>query len=341
MKSVALKTKFSAQTKPFTDVVGLELGAGYSQGVPAVRLRKKEGRTELLAFDFLSLPDKLPLRPDEADELKVWSLPRPFQAPHAALAITSPLSFLRHSSGIYNEAEDEESLQFSYRTLSRALAPEVPPILAGIPDFQAAWAARLFPESHYPTACSLQVSAAAAINTFLAAPLLDSLSGTAAVLFVFSGHTSLAAFKDSRLVLYREHPIGYGHLREAISSQMRIEPSLADSVLEDTFVDPTPMIEPVLRTLFRQVEISHDYLSRRRNCETNNFFVCGLPSGFKYWAAEFSRMLNFTLTHFLPFDYVEKTTRPDKDTKNFASLPTVAPFLITALGAARAVLEDV
>jgi len=100
MKLAALKMKFSAQAKPFTDVVGLELGADYSQGVPAVRLRKKEGRTELVAFDFLPLPGKLPLKPEEADEPQVWSLPRPFQAPHAALAITSPHTFLRHSSGI-------------------------------------------------------------------------------------------------------------------------------------------------------------------------------------------------------------------------------------------------
>ena len=336
MKSGALKVNFAAQSKPFTDVVGLEIGSQYPQGVPAVRLRKREGRTELVAADFLPLPGKLPLKPEEAGEPVVWSLPRPFQAPHAALSITSSLTFLRHASGLNNELEEPQP--FAYRTLSRALAPEVPHLLAGIPEFQAAWAARLFPEGRSPTACSLQVSAAAAINAFLTAPLLESLSGTAVVLFVFSAHTSLAAFKDSRLILYREHPIGYGHLREAISSQMRIDPSLADSILEDTFIDPTPMIEPVLRALFRQVEISYDYLNRRRNCETRDFLVCGIPSGFKYWASEFSRMLNLTLTHFLPFEHVEKTSRGAKDSDD---LPVAAPFLTTALGAARAVLEDV
>ena len=63
-----------------------------------------------------------------------------------------------------------------------------------------------------------------------------------------------------------------------------------------------------------------------------------MPSGFKYWASEFSRMLNLTLTLFHPFEHVEKVPNGAKDPQD---LPLVAPFLTTALGAARAVLEDV
>ena len=336
MKSATLKVKFSPQNKPFTDVVGLEVGAGLAQGVPAVRVRKRDGKTELMAAGFLALPDTLPQTQDSAGEAPVWSLPRAFQAQYAALALTSPLAFVRHAA---SPGEDEvESRQLAFRTVSRQLAPELPPLSVGIPKFQAAWAARLLPEGHPPTACSLQVSPAAAINTFIASPLFETLSGTAVVLFVFPGYTSLAAFHDSRLVLYREHPIGYGHLREAISSQMRIDPALADSVLEDTFIDPTPMIEPVLRTLFRQVEISYDYLARRRNCQTQHFFVCGLPSGAKYWISMFSRLLNLTLISFQPFDGIDKASRAPGVPED---LSAIAPFLMTALGAARAVLEDV
>ena len=336
MKSAAVRVRFSPQSKPFTDVVGLELGAKYAQGVPAVRLQKKDGKTELVAAGFLDLPGELPQHSTQTGEAPVWHLPRPFQAQYAALAITSPLAFLRHASGHGDDAP--ENRQFAYRTVSRVIAPELPPLSAGIPEFQAEWAVRLLPEGHQPTACSLQVSPAAAINTFLTTPLFDSLSGTAVVLFVFSGHTSLAAFHESRLVLYREHPIGYGHLREAVSSQMRIDPALADSILEDTLIDPTPMIEPVLRALFRQVEISHDYLTRRRNCQTQNFFVCGLPAGAKYWTTIFSRMLTLTLVPFQPFEGIELAARKSSLPADFAAN---TPFLMTALGAARAVLEDV
>ena len=336
MKSTALKVRFSAQSKPFTDVVGLEVGAAYVQGVPAVRLRKRNGKTELMAAGFLTLPGALPQKPDLEDDVPVWSLPRPFQAQYAALAVTSPLAFLRHAAGSLDDEEANKLLAF--RTASRQFAPELPPLSAGIPKFQATWAARLLPEGHQPTTCSLQISPAAAINTFLAAPLFTSVAGTAVVLFVFPGYTSLAAFHESRLVLYREHPIGYAHVREAVCSHMRIDPSLADSILEDTFIDPIPMVEPVLRTLFRQVEISYDYLTRRKNCQTQNFFICGLPSGAKHWTSVFSRMLNLTLVPFLPFEGLERAAPSSCLPEN---LSAIAPFLTTALGAARAVLEDV
>ena len=336
MKSAPLNVKFSTQSKPFTDVVGLEIGASYTQGVPAVRLRKRNGKSELVAAGFLALPGELPQKPDLEDEVPIWSLPRPFQAQYAALAVTSPLAFLRHAAGSIDDEEANKLL--AYRTASRQFAPELPPLMAGIPKFQATWAARLLPEGHQPTACSLQVSPAAAINTFLASPLFDSVSGTAVMLFVFPAYTSLVAFSESRLVLYREHPVGYGHVREAVSSHMRIDPSLADSILEDTFIDPTPMVEPVLRTLFRQVEISCDYLTRRKNCQTQNIFVCGLPSGAKHWTSVFARMLKLTLVPFLPFEGLERASQSSGVPENFS---TIAPFLTTALGAARAVLEDV
>ena len=333
MNPAVLKMKFSPQNKPFTDVVGMEIGAMCPQGVPAVRLRKRDGRTELMAAGFLNLPGQLPQNPETHSEPPAWTLPHPFQATYAALAITSPLVFLRHASSTDTDVEENKNL--TYRTVSRVLAQDLPPLSAGIPEFQANWAARLLPEGHPPTACSLQVSSAAAINTFLASPTFDSLSGTAVVLFVFPFHTSFAAFHDSRLVLYREHLVGYGHIREAISEQMHIDPALSDSILEDTLIDPTPMIEPVLRSLFRQIEISYDYLNRRRNCQTENFLICGLPVGAKYWASLFSRMLNLSLKTFAPFEDLEKSSHAAIN-----DLATTAPLLVTALGAARAVLED-
>ena len=126
-------------------------------------------------------------------------------------------------------------------------------------------------------------------------------------------------------------------MRTAISNQMRIEASLADSVLQDTFIDPVPMIEPVLKALFRQVEISSDYLLRRRNCQTQQFFVCGLPTGANYWSSIFSHMLNLPLTLFRPFEGLEK---PQHAGALPEDMTAAEPFLMTALGAAQAVLED-
>ena len=337
MKSVPPTERAPAHHASITDVVGLEVGASHPDGVPAVRLSKRsDGKTELVAAGFLRLPGQLPgAAPADETVPPLWLLPRPFQARQAALAVTSAQAYMRHAAG---PEEDAENRQAAFRTASRLLAADLPPLKAGLPEFQAAWAARLLPEGRRPTACSIQISSAAAINTFLASPALKSFSGTAVVLFVFPNHTSLVAVQDALIVLYREHPIGYGHVRAAISNQMRIEPSLADSVLLDTFIDPVPMIEPVLKALFRQVEISSDYLLRRRNCQTQHFFACGLPSGAKYWSAIFSRMMNQPLALFHPFDGLVKPQRPNQIPPNIVE---VEPFLMTALGAAQAVLEDV
>jgi hypothetical protein len=338
MKFAPIKVKLSPQGKPFNDVVGLELGAVHPEGVPAVRLRRREGLVELVSAGFLDLPGRLPDTPDVAPEVSpVWRLPTAFQAPHAAFAITSQQTYLRHASGPGEDAPKNKA-SIPYRTASRALEADVPPLEVGIPEYQAVWAAHLLPEGRTPTACSLQLSAAAAINVFMTSPLFETLSGTAVMLFVFESQTSLVAFHDKKLLLYREHPIGYGHVRTAITNQMRIETALADSVLQDTFIDPIPMIEPVLKTLFRQVEISSDYLLRRRSCQTQQFFVCGLPSGANYWSTVFTRMMKQPLTLFRPFERLEKAQRPLQVPEN---LTAAEPFLMTALGAALAVVEDV
>jgi len=330
--------KLSSHHKPFTDIVGLEVGAGLAEGVPAVRLRKRDGKIELLAADFLKLPGVLPeTEQDAQNKPATWSLPSPFQAPHAALAVSSKQGFLRHASDSGGEPPDKRLT--SFRTTSRLSSPDLPPLEAGLPEFQAAWTARLLPEGRRPTACSIQIASAAALNGLVTAPVFAAASGTATVLFVFPGHTSLAAFQDSRLVLYREHPVGYVHLRSAVSTQMGIDITLADSVLDDTLIDPTPIIEPVLRPLFRQVEISADYLSRRRNCKADHFFICGLPSGTRYWSSVFSHMMNRPLAVCPLFDGIERPARQ----KQYTAAITTAneQLLMTAYGAARAVLEDV
>jgi len=340
MKNGPLTVKLSSQRKPFLDIVGLEVGAALSEGVPAVRLRKRENEIELLSAGFLKLQDALPETEDAAQQSHpIWLLPSQFQALHAALAVSSKQSFLRHASGSGDETPDKR--QTAFRTVSRTAAPDLPPLVAGLPEFQAAWAARILPEGRKPTACSLQLSSAAALNGLTTAPAFLSAGGTVAALFVFPEYTALAAFQESRLVLYREHPVGYVHLRSAVSTQMGIDIALADSVLDDTLIDPTPIIEPVLRPLFRQVEISADFLSRRRNCKTTNFLLCGLPSGATYWSTVFSHMLNLPLIVCPTLDGVKRAVRATQKNAPPPLSKAQEQLLMVAYGAARAVLEDV
>lgn len=337
MSFFPLAPKKSAR-KLCSDIVGLELGAGWTEGIPAVRLRKRDTQTEVLAAGFLKLPGILPEKPDTVSPAPSWTLPREFQAPHAALAVTSPLAFLRQSAGTGDEPGEKK--QFPYRQVSRVIAHDLPPFVAGLPEFQASWAACLLPEGHRPTASSLQVGGAAALSGFIASPSFTAAGGNAVLLNVFPDYTALAAFHETHLVLYREHPIGFHQLQNAISSQMGIDISLADTVLEDTLIDPLPTIEPVLRPLFRQVEISSDYLLRRRNCPVDHFFVCGLTAGSRYWSKVFTHMMNHSLVFCSPLDGLEVPEHPAGFPKT-KDLKTTAPLLMTAVGAARAVLEDV
>ena len=177
------------------------------------------------------------------------------------------------------------------------------------------------------------------MSGFIASPAFANAAGSAVALFAFSDYTALAAFQETRLVLYREHPVGYSHIRTAISTQMGIDHALADAVMDDTLIDPASIIEPVLRPLFRQVEISADYLLRRRNCPVKHFFVCGLPAGTRYWSTVFSHMMNLPLTACPAFDGIEKAPRPAALSEELVK--SGAPLLLAAAGAARAALEDV
>ncbi len=319
--------------KEIRDVVGLELGAGLKRGVPAVRLIEKNGETEVVAAGFLDLPGTLPDTPEAASASMpaTWQLPYEFKAPRAAIAINSKQAFLRHT--VNSSDDDGDPNTGAFRQTKRSTAADLPPLTAGLPEFLAAWAARLFPEGHRPTAGSIQIAETAAMSGFLHNPSFHKSGGNAIAMLVFAEHTALAAFQDTMLVLYREQATGFQHIRDAICSEMRIEQDMADTVLDDTLVDPTPMIEPILRPLFRQVEISLDYLARRRNCPVEHFFIYGLQNGLRYWSTLFKRMMSSALTPCLPLEGLSGAD-------SLPGLAENAPLMMTAAGAACAVLDD-
>ena len=81
------------------DIVGIELFGGDPRGCPAVRLRERKGTLRIVAAGFVSSPNcELPTSWEEASKTCVWSLPAAFQAPHAALCVTSPDMFLSQTT---------------------------------------------------------------------------------------------------------------------------------------------------------------------------------------------------------------------------------------------------
>lgn len=336
MKSINLPPQLAALLKKkYTDVVGIELGSGLS-GVPAVRLVKGKHGVEIKAIGILDLLDTLPQAVGApASDVPVWSLPKPFCSPHAALTVTSKLSFLRHTSGANEDIPEKK--QCLYRDIRRAFAPDMPELVAGIPEFQAEWAARLFPEGRAPTACSLQISQLAIMSGFNHHPSVKKAEGSSVALFVSSHTTTLVAFQNRIPVLYREYPLGSSHVQQEVASKMQLSPILVQQLLEEDAMDASPYFEPLLKPLLRQVEIMNDYLSRRRNAPASNFFISGSLIGGRYWNAIFKKMIGKELTYCPPFEGIplakDAVVMPEK-------LANVEALFANAAGAALAVMEE-
>jgi len=333
-----LKNRTSSTSR---DVVGIEIGANLPQGAPAVRLHIVKKQVELLAAGFVELDQTMPGSAADLEEIptKFWHLPKAFQASKAAIAITSKNAQLRQTS----DTGEKDDSRLVLRKASLKTDPQHPPLVASMPDYLAAWAASKFPEGHRPTVRSIQTSLSAALNCFLCGPVTLSSGTPAIVVLCFRHHSSIIAFyqnpvlNENRLVLYREHPIGYMTIKEAISAKMGIDVTVAETMMDDSVVDITPIINPLLNSLFRQVDISSDYLARHKNCPVDNFYIYGLPFGVSHWLTTFKQLIHKPLHHLHPFGGIccnnKRLLLPDNFEKT-------APLFMSAIGAARALLED-
>ena len=230
--------------KRYTDVVGIELGSGLS-GVPAIRLVKSKSGIEVKAIGVLDLLDALPQDPEASvPDSPIWSLPKPFCAPHAALTVTSKLAFLRHTSNVGEEIPEKKKCR--YRDIRRMLASDLPAFIAGLPEFQAEWAAGLFPEGRSPTAASLQISQLAVMCGFNQHPKIMASDEASVALFVASHSTTLVAFQNRIPVLYREYPLGASHVQQEVATNMQLAPILVQQFLEDDAIDASPYFEAIL-----------------------------------------------------------------------------------------------
>ncbi len=322
--------------KKYTDVVGLELGSGLS-GVPAIRLVKGKQGLEIKAIGILDLLDTMPQALEAVtSDRTVWNLPKPFCSANAALAVTSKLSFLRHTSGV-NEEIPEKKLCL-YRDIRCAFGSDMPELVAGLPEFQAVWASGLFPEGRSPTACSLQISQLALLNGFNHHPAVKAAVGSSVALFVSSHSTTLVAFQNRIPVLYRDYPLGASHVQQEVAAKMQLSPILVQQLLEEDAMDASPYLEPILKPLIRQIEIMNDYLSRRRNAPASNFFISGPLIGGRYWNSIFQQLIGKELIYCRPFEGIplakDAVVMPDK-------LREVETLFASAAGAALAVMEAV
>lgn len=273
---------------PPADVVGIEVGAGFSEGAPAVRLRRSpEGFLRIVAAGFVPVVSDIEsILAMPADMRGPWSLPPAFRAPAAALAVTAPDALVRQSDSVEDATADFDAS--TLRTKASATGKKGSlPFVAFMPEELARRVARLLPEGRKPTAVSIQVSPLARVNAFAASPTLSAAGGTAVLVQIASNTTTIALFAKGAVALYRELSVGEEDSLHAVAGPMNVDNATAKELLEGGLVDPAPFLGPLVMPIFRQAELSTDWVLRRNGLVVEKFFVAGPPALAPHWAAIF------------------------------------------------------
>ena len=322
---------------PPADVVGIEVGAGFSEGAPAVRLRRSpEGFLRIVAAGFVPVVSDIEsILAMPADMRGPWALPPAFRAPSAALAVTAPDALVRQSDSVEDATADFDAS--TLRTKASATGKKGSlPFVAFMPEELARRVARLLPEGRKPTAVSIQVSPLARVNAFAASPTLSAAGGTAVLVQIASNTTTIALFAKGAVALYRELSVGEEDSLHAVAGPMNVDNATAKELLEGGLVDPAPFLGPLVMPIFRQAELSTDWVLRRNGLVVEKFFVAGPPALAPHWAAIFRDQTGREATTCEPvsnFPQEEGASLPpdfDKVSGRFAA----------AIGAAAAAMQE-
>lgn len=217
---------------------------------------------------------------------------------------------------------------------------EAPFILqTGLPEFQVLWLSRLLPEGRRPTACSVQTAPAAMLSALHEQPEFTAAGGTAMAVFVTRSSVYFAGYRKGALLLLRECPgaAGYEVMRELVKSGLGVTDDLVDSILEDTLIDPRPALEPLVRPVLQQLQLSLDYLAQRHDVHVDKVFLMGLPAGASYWSSFAQETLGVPFISPGVFEGLQLPKSADAMPADLT--PAASQVFMIALGAARAAME--
>lgn len=217
---------------------------------------------------------------------------------------------------------------------------EAPFILqTGLPEYQVLWLSRLLPEGRRPTACSVQTAPSAMLCALHEQPEFTAADGTAVAVFVTRSTVYFAGYRKGALLLFRECPgvAGYEVMRELVKSGLGVTDDLVDSILEDTLIDPRPALEPLVRPVLQQLQLSLDYLAQRHDVHVDKVFLMGLPAGANYWSSFAQEMLGVPFVSPGVFEGLALPKAADAMPADLT--PASSQAFLIALGAARAAME--
>ncbi len=186
----------------------------------------------------------------------------------------------------------------------RPFAEEGFHLAASLPEFQALWLGRLFPEGRRPTASSIQVAESSLMASPLMQPAFREAKGSILVIFVRRNAIFFAGYRGGRPVLWRRCPgvRGYDAMREAIGKTLGVGEELINDVLEDSLVDPRPALEPFLHPVLQQLDLARAYLAGKHALDTDHALLLGLPYGAGHWQHMAEESLKMHLVSAKAFD---------------------------------------
>ena len=249
--------------------------------------------------------------------------------------MTAPDALVRQSDSVEDATADFDAATLRTKASSDGKKGSLP-FVAFMPEELARRVARLLPEGHRPTAVSIQVSPLARVNAFAASPALGAAGGTAVLIQIAANATTIALFARGAVALYRELSVGEEDSLHAVAGPMNVDNATAKELLEGGLVDPAPFLGPLLMPIFRQAELSTDYVLRRNGLVVEKFFVAGPPALAPHWAAIFRDQTGRDAATCEPVS--------DFPQEEGASLPPdfdkVSGRFAAATGAAAAALQD-
>ena len=244
------------------------------------------------------------------------------------------------AGGTAPDVKPGEPMQASgVRFVMQPLAEKPFVIQSGLPEYQVVWLSRLLPEGRRPTAASIQTLPSALLAALCEQPAFNAVGGTAFAIYVLRNSVYLAGYKDGQLLLFRSCPgvAGWEMLREGLKMRLGLEDEMVDEILDDALIDPRSAMEPFVRPILQQLEISLDYLQNRHNLRIDKVFIMGLPSGARYWSQMAEETIHLPLIAPSVFDGL---TLPPKDQELAGLTPSKSQAFLAAFGAARAAMEE-
>ena len=178
---------------------------------------------------------------------------------------------------------------------------------ASLPEFQALWLSRLLPEGRSPTATSIQLAESALMASPVLQPTFIEDKGSLLVVLVQPHSVFFAGYKNGAPALWRRCPgvKGYEAMSESVCKSLGVDSELVNDVLEDSFVDPRPALEPFLMPIFKQLDLARAYLAGKHAIQADHALLLGLPFGAMHWRHMAEESIKMHLVHAHPFDGIK------------------------------------